>query len=125
MIIYIDEKEILVKDTNRNIVEIAGQNGISMIAPCFRNNRRLGCCNACVIEVNGVQQFACVTKPTDGMRITYKRDDLIALRKAQLVAYVQAFRNGEKLECNCGCGNVSDASDGASSCGCSDSDCCG
>lgn len=124
MIIYIDGKEIHVEDNNKNIVEIAGENGISMIAPCFRNKRKLGCCNACVIEIEGTQHYACVTKPTDGMHIIYKREDLNALRKAQLAAYVQAFRNGEKLECNCGCGDSSDTSDDSSSCGCSDSDCC-
>jgi len=119
MKIKIDEKEILVSDPTKNIVEIGDDNGISITAPCFRNNRKHGCCKACVIEVNGVQKYACGLKPVDGMEIIYDRKDLAAIRKERLEKYAQAIKNNDTGNNSC-CGSDSD---GSSSC-CSGTSCC-
>jgi len=39
MKIKIDGNEIMVSDINKNIVEIAEENGITITAPCFRNKK--------------------------------------------------------------------------------------
>lgn len=119
MKIYMDEKELNVSDSNQNIVQIAEAHGITMIAPCFRNKMKHGCCNACIVQVDGKQNFACTTKPRDGIVIVNKKDDLIALRKVLLEKYVTAIRNGERLACDCGCSDSK-----GSGCGCDDSGCC-
>ncbi len=106
MIIYIDEKEILVSDPNKNIVEIGDENGMHIMAPCFRSIKKFGCCKTCVIEIDGIQKFACGTKPKDGMKITYDREDLVNLRKERISEYAQVIENGGKSTNDC-CGNDS------------------
>jgi NADH dehydrogenase/NADH:ubiquinone oxidoreductase subunit G len=122
MNIKIDGKAIRVEDSTKNIVEIAEDNGLTIVAPCFRNKKKHGCCNACVIEANGEQKFACTTKAYDGMEITYDRSDLNDLRKERLAKYAKAIESGETDKNACGCSDTK-ATQINSSC-CSDSSCC-
>lgn len=124
MKITIDEKEILVKDRSKNVVEIAEENGITITAPCYRNKNNNGCCNACVVEIDGVQKYACATKAQDGMNIIYKREDLTALRKERLEKYAQAIKSGDTNSNKCGATDPQNLSTSTSSCGCSASSCC-
>ncbi|TRX71836.1 2Fe-2S iron-sulfur cluster-binding protein [Carboxylicivirga sp. M1479] len=101
MHITIDGKKIVVSDSSKNIVEIAKEARIGIPAPCFLNKHKYGCCNACVIEVNNEQLYACVTKPTDGMDIIFNRDDLKALRKERLLKYRENKENGIFQKCGC------------------------
>lgn len=120
MKINIDGKDIHVKDTMKNIVEIADENGITITAPCFRNKKTKGCCSACIIEVEGQQRYACGTRPTEGMKIIYKRDDLELLRNERLKKYAI---NTEANVANC-CGSASEKLfKSAATCNCS-GDCC-
>lgn len=57
MKIKIDGKEMIVTDPSKNIVEIGDENGVKITAPCLRSKKKFGCCNACVIEVDGVQKY--------------------------------------------------------------------
>ncbi|MDD2371445.1 MAG: (2Fe-2S)-binding protein [Firmicutes bacterium] len=104
MIIYIDEKEIIVSDSSKNIVEIGDENGLHIMAPCFRSIKKFGCCKTCVIEIDGKQKFACGTKPIDGMKIIYDREDLVNLRKERISEYAQVIENGGKVTNTC-CGS--------------------
>ncbi len=126
MKIKIDGKEMVVNDPNKNIVEIGEENGVTIVAPCFRNKKKSGCCNACVIEVDGTQKYACGTKAEDGMDIVYNREDLDLLRKERLAQYADAIKNNDTSSNTCGgtdptqfstCGSSSGSSN--SSCGCS------
>lgn len=101
MKISIDNKEIIVKDSKKNIVEIAEDNGISIVAPCFRNERKNGCCKACIIEVNGERKFACGTKPADGMNIIYKRPDLKESRNEAIAKYINDIKENKASSCAC------------------------
>lgn len=123
MKITIDQKQILVSDAGKNIVEIAEENGITITAPCFRNKRQNGCCKACVIEVDGKQRYACGTKPRDDMTVIYNREDLAVLRKERLNKYAQAVLSGNSTNNCCGAGQQNTNAD-ESSCGCSGSSCC-
>ncbi len=123
MIIKIDEKEILVSNPNKNIVEIGDENGITITAPCFRSKKKHGCCNACVIEIDGIQKYACGTKPQDGMNIIYNRDDLANIRKERLEKYAQAAKNNDTSNNTC-CGtDLQNPTKNTSSC-CSGKSCC-
>ena len=119
MLISIDEKSIDVTDQNLNIVQIAKTNGIIIPSPCFNTNRIHGCCNACIIEIEGSIHYACCTKPTDGMKIIFKRDDLNALRREKIKEYSFNKKNNIKSAC-CGSEDISESS---CDCGC-DSGCC-
>lgn len=121
MKIKIDEKEIMVEDSTKNIVEIAEENAITIIAPCFRNKKKNGCCNACVIEIDGVQKYACGTKVEDGMNIVYDREDLKVLRKERLDKYAQAIKSADASANKCGGTDPSNLLTQGSSCGCSGS----
>lgn len=124
MKIKIDEKDIIVTDKNKNIVEIAEANGITITAPCYRNKKKNGCCKACIIETDGIQKYACGTKPQDGMNITYNREDLTILRKDRLEKYAQAIKNGDTSSNKRCCTNSINLTTSKSSCGCSGSSCC-
>lgn len=99
--ISIDGISAVVTDDSKNIVEIAKEMNISIPAPCFYARRKKGCCNACVIEVDGKQAFACVTKAKNGMKITVDREDLKALRKERLLAYQKGIKTGTSNKCSC------------------------
>lgn len=111
MRIKIDGKEIVVEDQSKNIVEIADDEGITITAPCFRNKKKNGCCNACVIEVNGHQKFACASKAYDGMEIIYNREDLKELRKERFNHYAEAIKSGNNATIKCGCGASNDSTE--------------
>jgi len=124
MKIRIDNKEIIVTDSNKNIVEIGDENGITIVAPCFRNKKQNGCCNACLIEVDGNQKYACSTKPHEGMDIIYNREDLSEMRKEKLAKYSDAIKNNDSSSNQCGCNDSTQFKTESTSCGCSDSSCC-
>lgn len=124
MKIKIDEKEILVSDPNKNIVEIGDENGITIAAPCFRSTKRHGCCATCVIEIDGIQKYACGTKPQDGMNIIYNRNDLSNIRKERQEKYAQAVKNNDTSNNLC-CGtDQQNPIKNISSCCCLDKSCC-
>jgi len=124
MKIKIDGKEMIVTDPNKNIVEIGDDNGVKISAPCFRSKKKHGCCNACVVEVDGIQKYACGTKPHDGMNIIYNREDLEGLRKERLDQYAQAIKSDD-IGSNACCGtDPNNPFTVDSSCGCSASSYC-
>jgi len=112
MIIRIDGREIEVTDPNKNIVEIADDNGLSISAPCYRSKVRKGCCKGCAIMVNGTLKYACCTRPTRNMDIKINTEELKNLRKKNILKYKEDLKYGKVAPCNCGC-----------SCSCGD-DCC-
>lgn len=103
MKIKIDNKEIKILDPSKNIVEIAAENGIGIVAPCFRNKNRSKCCKVCIIEVNSERKYACCTKPSENMNIIYNRDDLIMDRNDAVRKYIENMNNLEDEVCDCGC----------------------
>jgi len=119
MNITIDGKQMAIKESAKNIVDIAGDNGITIIAPCYRNKRKHGCCNACLIEVNGEKKYACTTKPADEMEIVYNREDLVEERAKKLDEYVKNIKSGVKNSC---CGGSTENTD---SCSCGSDSSCG
>lgn len=97
--IAIDGKNVTVKDSSMNIVEIAKTAGIAIPAPCFLAKKKNGCCKACVVEIDEKQSYACGTKPTEGMNIIVNREDLKTLRKERLLKYKEAIKNNEPMKC--------------------------
>lgn len=105
MHIFIDDKKAGFTKDDDNIVQVADRAGIGIPAPCYRAKHKNGCCNACVIEIEGKQAFACSTKPAKGMNITLNRDDLKAVRKKRL----EEYRDNPEKGCGCSCGSGSDS----------------
>ncbi|SKA74595.1 2Fe-2S iron-sulfur cluster-binding protein [Desulfobaculum bizertense] len=87
MYVMIDGKRFEFIDSSLNIVEVAKQGGLSLLAPCYRAKRKKGCCKACVVEINGQQRYACATTAENGMEIVADRPDLHALRRERLAEY--------------------------------------
>jgi len=98
--VTIDGKEIEVDSSDSNIVDVADRAKIALPAPCYRNNRQKGCCNACLVEINGVQKFACSTIPEQGMEIVINREDLNTLRKQRLLEYKEGIKSGTPCGCS-------------------------
>lgn len=96
----LDGKSIDVHPEDNNIVDVAARAKIAIPAPCYLAKRKYGCCNACVIEVDGKQKFACSTSPKNGMNITVNREDLKALRKERLLKYKEGIRTGNLVPCS-------------------------
>lgn len=103
MKIKIDSVVIEVLSEKKNIVEVAKENGISIVAPCYNSESRVGCCKVCIIEVNGKKRFACGTKPVDGMVIVYKRLDLIEERSVAIEKYLESIKQKSSLDTSCNC----------------------
>ena len=104
MEIKIDDKIIQVNPEDKNIVDVASREKIGIPAPCYRNGRKGGCCNGCVIDVDGIQKYACCTAPEQGMVITIDRADLNELRRERLLEYVVARKNNSPCSCSCSSG---------------------
>jgi predicted molibdopterin-dependent oxidoreductase YjgC len=105
MNIIIDGKEVEINKGDKNIVDVAARAKIGIPAPCYKAGRKDGCCNACVIEIDGENKFACATKPEVGMNIIVNREDLIQLRKERIKEYQENKKQGCGCECstNTGC----------------------
>jgi predicted molibdopterin-dependent oxidoreductase YjgC len=134
MIIKMDDQEIEVSDSNKNIVEIADENGIGIPAPCFRQKKRIGCCKGCAITVNSVLEYACGIKPKEGMIIEVHTKKMIELRKRNILKYNEMLKQvsgsscGSSCACDSKCCSDSDCSSNSNCCSdsdcSSDSDCC-
>lgn len=105
MKITIDGKVVEYSPNEKNIIDVADKAKIGIPAPCYRINMKKGCCNACIIEVDGEQKYACATQPTDGMNIIFNRDDLKSIRKRLLVAYQKGENVGQSCACCCSSGS--------------------
>lgn len=100
MAIIIDGKSVELLPEDKNIVDVADRAKVGIPAPCYRTNKSKGCCHSCVVEVDGENQYACGTKPVDGMKITVRRDDLMNLRKERIKQYKEGAKTGSN-ECCC------------------------
>lgn len=100
--ITIDGQKIEVTPDDKNIVDVASRMKIRIPAPCYRNKKKKGCCNACVVDIDGEQKFACSTVPKNGMNIVIDREDLKAIRKERL----QKYKEGIKTGIPCGCSEL-------------------
>lgn len=98
MKITLDGKECMVLDSSKNLVEVAKENGVFISAPCHYKNQEYGCCNGCIILVDGKEARACETKPVNGMEIIYDRDDLMTIRTRNLVKYAAKKETAEKVK---------------------------
>ena len=100
MSVTIDGKVIEVTPIDKNIVDVASRAEIGIPAPCYRTQRKNGCCSACVVEIDGEQKFACSTVPENGMNIVVNRADLKAIRKQRLLEYKEGIKSGNPCECS-------------------------
>ena len=87
MHIKIDGVRVKVEADDINILDVAGRANIRIPDTCHRINKSHGCCQGCVVEINGEQKYACSTKPMEGMNVIVVRDDLKAIRKERLRQY--------------------------------------
>lgn len=122
--ITIDGNKIPVLPQHKNIVDVARSKGIGIPAPCYLQKRQHGCCNGCVVLVNGAEAYACTVKPREGMTVVVNTPELKALRKERLSIYADAIAKGEKLPCNCGDGCGDGAKGSGNACGCGEDGCC-
>lgn len=100
MNLIIDGKTVEFDKDDKNIVDVADKAKIGIPAPCYRAERKKGCCNACIVEIDGEQKFACTTKPIVGMNIIVKRDDLKTIRKERLLEYENGIQTGQSCCCS-------------------------
>ena len=98
--VTIDGQEIRVTGDDKNIVDVADRAKIGIPAPCYRTNRQNGCCQACLVEINGEQKYACTTLPENGMSIIINRADLKAIRKQRLLEYREGKKSSAPCECS-------------------------
>ena len=102
MKITIDGRQIKISPEDKNIIDVADRAKIGIPAPCYRNNRRRGCCQVCLVEIDDARKYACVTKPVDGMNIIFDRDDLNKIRKEKIKEYRELPAQAVK-SCCCDC----------------------
>ena len=108
MNITIDGRVIEVIPSDKNIVDVAGRAKIGIPDTCYRVKKNKGCCQACVVEIDGEQKYACATVPSEGMNVVVGREDLKAIRKQRLFVYQESIKNGTPSGCSC-----SDTKDGS------------
>jgi NADH dehydrogenase/NADH:ubiquinone oxidoreductase subunit G len=87
MSIAIDGKETAFLSDDKNIIDVGLRAGIGIPDPCHRSKKLKGCCQVCVVVIDGKHEYACATKPVDGMSVVVNRPDLISLRRERLKKY--------------------------------------
>lgn len=102
--LMIDGQIIQVDPADKHLVSVAARARIGIPAPCSRSQQINGCCNGCVVEVNGEQKLACCTAPEDGMEVISKTPKLKALRKQRFLEHREAIKAGTPIKC-CGSGS--------------------
>lgn len=98
--IKMDGRKITVIPEDKNLVDVARRNKISLPAPCYINGRKTGCCNGCVVKIEGEEKFACGLAPKEGMDITVNTPELRALRKERLKEYQKGLKSGNPTPCS-------------------------
>ncbi len=94
-----------------NLVKEMDKHGIHIAAPCYRNTKQLGCCKACIVEINNEKAYACCSKIQNGMSIIYDTEELKVERRKAVEAYVNDPNPGECCGgSSCGCGSESEES---------------
>ncbi|GIU15392.1 2Fe-2S iron-sulfur cluster-binding protein [Shewanella sp. MBTL60-007] len=101
-LIKIDNREALLTPEDKNLVEMARKVNINIPAPCLKNQRKRGCCRACLVEINGQSAYACSTKPTAGMVVTVRRKDLDEVRKKAIKDFKLQVKPAVNPACYCG-----------------------
>lgn len=96
----IDGIEVAVESTDTNLVELAKKAKIGIPAPCYLAKKKNGCCMACVVEVNGRQEYACGTTPQNGMNVIVNRNDLKQIRKERLLKYQEGIKTDKSQSCS-------------------------
>ena len=104
MRIIIDEQEIEVSPEDRNVIDTAHRAKINIPALCYRFKINKECCQACVVEINDRQEYACGTKPVDGMSIIFNRIDLNIIRIERIKKYQERPKEpSTDNSCKCDC----------------------
>jgi len=98
--ITMDGRELIVTPEEANLVDVARKNKISLPAPCYINERKTGCCNGCVVDIEGEQKFACSSAPKEGMNVIVNTPELRALRKERLKEYQKGIKSGKLTPCS-------------------------
>ncbi len=96
MKIIFDNKEIQVSPFAINLVQAAKENGITIVAPCYKAHSG-SCCHSCLVEIDGKEAFACGTKPYEGMIVHYDREDLNKKRAENLKKYSDKLKEIDRL----------------------------
>lgn len=103
----IDGQKVGFVSCDTNLVDVAARAGITIPAPCFRNERFDECCKICLVEINGKHAYACSTKPEEGMNIVVLRNDLNEIRKQSVIEFKKKLKENSNAahtsSCSCGC----------------------
>jgi len=111
MHITIDNQQIEITPEDKNIVDAAKRAKVYIPAPCYFAQQNVGCCKVCLVEVDGKKEYACGTKPKDGMNIIFNRLDLDTIRKENLLAYKESMNNPDAQE-DCCCDSKCSSNNG-------------
>ncbi|MBT3311780.1 MAG: 2Fe-2S iron-sulfur cluster binding domain-containing protein [Desulfobacterales bacterium] len=98
MNITIDGQVVKVTPFDNNIIDIADRTKIVIPSVCYREKNSKGCCQACIVEIDGEQKFACATKPVAGMNVVVDRKDLKIIRRQRLLEYRKKIKNSISCE---------------------------
>jgi NADH-quinone oxidoreductase subunit G len=99
MAIVIDGVTLEIGPEDTCIIDVAARAGIGIPSPCYRAERSDGCCQVCVVEIDGRQAYACCSAPIDGMRVVVDREDLKILRRERLREYASGETSSEPCVC--------------------------
>ncbi|RSD30856.1 2Fe-2S iron-sulfur cluster-binding protein [Vibrio pectenicida] len=83
---------------DNNLVDIARKLKINIPAPCLKNQRKEGCCKACLVLVNGKATYACSTRPKSGIIVVVRRDDLDKIRKDSIKKFKKHVKSGSRSQ---------------------------
>lgn len=86
MKVFVNEREIELKDGSRNLLEALREVGIEIPNLCYLSETSIyGACRMCLVEIDGKEIVtSCTTKPREGMKIKTNTPQIHELRRGIL-----------------------------------------
>lgn len=100
MKIFVNDKEVEIKDGSRNLFEALKEIGIEIPNLCYLSETStFGACRMCLVEVDGKEiTTSCTLVPREGMKIKTHTPKIYELRKG-ILQLILASHNGDCTAC--------------------------
>jgi iron-hydrogenase subunit alpha len=100
MKIYVDGKEVIINDNERNLLEALKNVGIEIPNLCYLSEASIyGACRMCLVEIDGQITTSCTLKPYEGMKVKTNTPEIYEMRR-NILELILATHNRDCTTCD-------------------------
>ncbi len=99
MKVFVNDRQVELKDDSRNLLEALKEVGIEIPNLCYLSETSVyGACRMCLVEIDGNIVTSCTVKPKEGMRIKTNTPQIYELRRG-ILELILATHNRDCTTC--------------------------